>query len=393
MNKIKFSLATNFSSTLIDGLKGYSDVYELYGRMKDDVFCGGRPNNSTQDITKEDFEKHVQQVRTLGINFNYLFNGSCLNNKEQDFQWQKNFLYFLSYLIDVGVNAVTITNPLILMLVKKHFPNLICRISTFCCIDTIEKAIRWENLGADILCLDFVKVNRQFNMLKTLQKKLKHSKIELLATNSCIKDCPFIHTHVNNIAHASDTENSFCKNYIDWCLYKCQSLELKDPTEYIRSPWIRPEDLHYYEDIGIEHIKLTERGFPTEALLNRLKAYHNRKYDGNLLDLIQAHGCVTSNIKKDNLIFKKNFKNIDDVLNEIFRIRGIKQNRNFPPHVFIENKAFDNFLSFFVSGKCKGICSNCSYCDKIAQKTITINKEITDYLIKLYDIYESFLLI
>lgn len=389
MSSIKFSLATNFSDDLVEGIKPFSDVYELYGRMKDDIFCGGRPNNASQDVEKKLFEKHVTLVRKLGVNFNYLFNGTCLSNKEQDPNWQKKLISFLEYLTSVGVNAVTLTNPLVLQLIKKHFPDIICRISTFCCIDTPDKAYRWEELGADIICLDFVKINRRFDILKQTQKILKKSKIELLATNSCIKDCPFIHTHINNIAHASDISHQNGQLYVDWCLHKCQLMELQNPAEYIRSPWIRPEDLHYYEKIGIEHIKLTERGFPTEILLKRLTAYHNRSYDGNLLDLIQAHGYVLNGTKTLPLKQKQKFSDISQILDEIFKIRGFKQSRKYPPHVFIDNKKLGDFLSFFVKGHCKGDCLHCSYCNNISKQVITSNKEISDYLINLYKQYEN----
>lgn len=389
MSNIKFSLATNFSDDLVEGIKSFSDVYELYGRMKDDIFCGGRPNNVSQNIEKGVFETHVKQVRNLGVNFNYLFNGACLSNKEQDPIWQKELLCFLDYLTSIGVNAVTLTNPLVLQLVKKHFPKLICRISTFCCIDTPEKALRWEELGADIICLDFVKVNRRFDILQKTQNTLKKSKIELLATNSCIKDCPFIHTHVNNIAHASDISFGDNMNYIDWCLHKCQLIELRNPTEYIRSPWIRPEDLHYYEKIGIEHIKLTERGFPTEILLKRLRAYHNRSYDGNLLDLIQGHGYTFGEKKQAPKKTPKEFTDTKQILNEIFKIRGFNQPRLYPAHVFIDNKKLGNFLSFFVNGGCKNNCRTCTYCNRIAQEAIIQNKQISDYLIWLYEQYEK----
>lgn len=387
MSKIKFSLATNFSSDFVEGIKKFSDIYEVYGRMKDDVFCAGRPNNSTKDITRDIFEDHVNQIRKQNINFNYLLNGACYGNKEQNHDWQKKCIDYIGYLVDIGVNAVTITNPLILILVKKYFPDLICRVSTFCCVDTVRKATFWEDMGADIICLDFVKVNRNFELLREIKNSLKSAKVELLATNSCIKDCPYIHTHVNNIAHASDGGND--QKYIDWCLHKCQFYELKHPEEYIRSPWIRPEDLHYYEDIGIEHIKLTERDFPTEILIKRLSAYHNRAYDGNLLDLIQGHGWTLQNSMSEKLQRKTSFADVHEVLNEIFRVRGFNVERKQPAHVFIDNKKLGDFLKFFVDGSCKNNCDKCKYCENISASVITKNEEISNYLEELYKLYEQ----
>ena len=133
---MKISLATNFDNDLIDQIKCYP-VYEIYGKLKHDYIGGGRPDNTLVDVDKKIFENHVKKVRDAGIRFNYLLNGSCLNNNEQDSKWQKEFIKFLTYLRSVGVNALTITNPYILMLVKKHFKDdFKVRISTFDCIDS-----------------------------------------------------------------------------------------------------------------------------------------------------------------------------------------------------------------------------------------------------------------
>ena len=386
---MKISLATNFDDDLIDKVKNYN-IYEIYGRMKDDFMCGGRPNNSTLSISNEIFERHVKKVRDAGINFNYLFNGACSGNSEQNPEWQAQFVEFLTYLNSVGVNAYTVTNPLILKIIKKHFPDAICRISTFACVDTVEKARYWESMGADIICADFVKINRDFETLKAMNTSLKTAKIELLATNSCIKYCPYIHTHVNCIAHASSTNNQN-SNYIDWCLLECQHKELKNPEEYIKSPWIRPEDVPLYEEIGIEHLKITERDFPTEILLKRVEAYSNHSYDGNLLDLIQGHGYILEGTALEPLEVKTNFNDINEVVSEIFKIRGFKLERKYPQHVYIDNKKLDGFIDFFKQGNCKGNCQNCNYCSNISKKTITTNEEVSNYLKDLYGRFENML--
>lgn len=385
---MKISLATNYEDDFIEKIKGY-EVYEIYGKLKDDCFCGGRPNNNIKDVTREKFERHVALARNAGINFNYLLNGACTANKEQNKQWKDNFIRFILYLKSIGVNAFTITNPFILRLVKNIFPQSICRVSTFACVDSLEKALYWENIGADIICVDFTTVNRNFYILRSMVQGLKKSKIELLVTNSCIKNCPYIHTHVNCIAHASDNNNS--DDYIDWCLFECQYKELTNLEEYIKSPWIRPEDIKYYEDIGIEHFKITERDFPTDALLKRLNAYHNRSYDGNLLDLIQGHGVMLDGTQPQKIVKKTSFNKIQDVIEEIFRVRGFKQERKFPLHCNIDNRKLDGFIEHFIKFGCSNNCSSCSYCKKIAQNVITIDKETRDYLIFLYQQYQKFL--
>lgn len=381
---MKISLATNFDDDLIDQIADYP-VYEVYGKLKNDYIGGGRADNSLMDVDKEKFENHVRKVRKAGIRFNYLLNGSCLSNNEQNFDWQKNLYEFLSYLKKVGVNALTVTNPYILIFVKRYFPDdFQVRISTFACIDSYTKAKYWEDLGADYLCVDFVKINRDFKTLKYIVDNLHTAKIEILVTNSCLKNCPMIYTHTNGLAHASSINND-TSSYEDWSLFYCQEKELEHIDEYIKSPWVRPEDLYYYEKLGIEHFKITERDFPTEQLVKRVRAYTNRSYDGNLLDLIQGHGVKESeNLKltRKEVVTKK------EIYDEIKRVRGLGRERECERHIYIDNKKLDGFLKFFVDNKCTGNCNSCGYCNLIAKKTITKNEEVCSYLLELYKKYD-----
>lgn len=382
---MKISLATNFDNRLIEQVKEYP-VYEIYGKMKSDLIGGGRPDNTLKNIDKEVFENHVKKVREEKIRFNYLLNGSCLSNNEQSLEWQKSFINFIMYLRSVGVNALTITNPYILMLVKKYFKDdFKIRVSTFACIDSYNKAKYWEELGADYLCVDFVKVNRDFRTLKNMVDNLKTAKVEILVTNSCLKNCPMIYTHTNALSHASNKNNN-SNEYEDWGLFYCQKKELENIEEYIKSPWVRPEDIQCYENIGIEHFKITERDFPTEELVRRVKCYAERTFNGNLLDLIQGHGVVKDkelSLKRRNVCTRK------DVYEEIRRIRGIGKNRECERHIYIDNRKLDGFIDFFIQGKCNDDCKKCGYCNKVAQKVIYKNKEVSDYLLELYNKYDD----
>lgn len=381
---MKLSVATNFDDELIEELKKYP-VYEVYGKLQYDYIGGGRPSNTLKSIDKTRLEEHVKKVRNANIKFNYLLNGACLANKEQDAEWQQNVREFLDYLRDIGVNALTVTNPFLLQIIKKYYDCFTVRISTFACIDSFEKAKYWEDMGADFICIDFVKINRDFKTLKYMVDNLKKSKIELLMTNSCLKNCPYIHTHTSALSHASNIANTEKEKYADWCLYKCQEHELKHLEEYIKSPWIRPEDVKEYENIGVEHFKITERDFPTEELLKRVKAYSEGSYNGNLLDLIQGHGWTKSD--EELSINKIDIKNASkkELIEEICKIRGLGCERKYPRHIYIDNQKLNEFIKFFKDGHCTGNCLDCNYCKKIAQNVITRNDEISDYLIELYD--------
>lgn len=381
---MKLSVATNFDDELINKIKKYP-VYEVYGKLQEDYIGGGRPSNTLKNIDTKRLEEHVKTVRKSNIKFNYLLNGACLENKEQNEEWQKNVKIFLDYLRDIGVNALTVTNPFLLQIIKKYYDCFTVRISTFACVDSYEKARYWEEMGADYICVDFVKINRDFKTLKYMVDNLKKSKIELLMTNSCLKNCPLIHTHTASLSHASNKMNNEKEKYVDWCLYKCQEYELKHLEEYIKSPWIRPEDVVEYEKIGIEHFKITERDFPTEEIVKRVKAYSNRSYEGNLIDLIQGHGWSNYNELKKLEIDDEVKDDKNEVIKKICEIRGLGCERKYPRHIYIENKKLIGFIDFFKKGNCTGNCLSCNYCKKISENVITRNNEISDYLIMLYD--------
>ena len=384
---MKISLATNYENDLIEQIKGYP-IYEVYGKLKNDIIGGGRPDDELKDIEIINFENHVKTVRKNGIKFNYLLNGSCLSNNEQNKEWQDNLKKFLEYLLEIGVNALTITNPYILQFVKKYFgEQFTVRISTFACVDSFERAKYWEEMGADIICADFVKINRDFKTLKYMVDNLKQSKIEILATNSCLKNCPMIFTHTTALSHASDKTRGKEK-YEDWSLFYCQEIQNENEEEYIKSPWVRPEDVKYYEDIGIEHFKLTERGFPTDELVKRVRAYTNRKYDGNLIDLIQGHGYLDK--RGEQKLEKRQVKTQGEIYNEIKRVRGLGCPRQYPRNIYIDNSKLDGFIDFFLKGNCSNNCNSCGYCKKISDKVITKNKEVSDYLKELYRKYDEF---
>lgn len=179
---MKISLATNFDNELIDLVKDYP-IYEIYGKLKSDLIGGGRPNNALPEISKEKLESHVKKCNEVGIKFNYLLNASCLSNNEQSKEWQNELYDFLSYLKSIGVKALTVTNPFVLQYIKKHFDNFVVRVSTFACVDTFSKAKYWENLGANLICVDFCKLNRDFKTLKYMVDNLKNCKLEILMTN------------------------------------------------------------------------------------------------------------------------------------------------------------------------------------------------------------------
>ncbi len=285
---MQFSLATNFDDALIDQVSGLP-VTELFGKLSKDSVGGGRASYQIVGVGRRRVEEHVGHARRAGIGFNYLLNAACTDNLEFTRRGQKELRRLLDWLVEIGVESVTLSSPFLLRIVKERYPKLRTRVSVFACVDHLRKARMWEEMGADCLMLDALLVNREFQLLRSIRKGIR-CELQLLVNNVCMQSCAMSHYHMNTLAHASQSGHSTGGFFIDWCFLQCTMKKLLDPVEYLRADWIRPEDIHLYEEMGYDSFKIAERGAPTAVLVNRVKAYAERRFDGNLLDLVQPYG-------------------------------------------------------------------------------------------------------
>ena len=391
---MKLSVATNFDDELIDQIKDYP-VEEIYGKLPKDFIGGGRSSYMLAPMSKRLLAQHVKQARKHGIGFNYLLNASCMDNMEITRAGQKRIRKLLDWISEIGVSAVTVSNLFLLQTIKKCYPHLRVRTSVFACIDNLRKAKYWEEAGADIIVPDAHAVNRDFETLKFLKDNLACD-LEILANGNCLMNCVMAHTHPNLMAHSSQTKHRSGGFVIDHCFLYCQKYKTKDPVNYLRSDWIRPEDIHHYENIGLEHFKLVERNIPTRELVKRVKAYSERAYDGNLLDLIQGFGFKTETKRKaHHLFFNLSFffrpSKVNPLrllnLKELCEKKGMLMPSEGEPPVYIDNRKLDDFIKPFLKRSCRNLrCGrDCRHCHAYAEKAITIDPRFAEECLGLHE--------
>jgi collagenase-like PrtC family protease len=397
---MKLSVATNFDNHFVDQATRYP-VGDFYGKLPEDVVGGGRSSYMIGQISSSKFEKHVAHVRKNNFGFNYLLNASCLNNLETSREGQNKIRKLLKWMSDIGVTATTISNPLLLRIIKDSYPKLKVRISVYACVDHAQKAIYWEKNGADIICLDSLTVNRDLDALKSIRSASKID-LELLANGNCLQSCSLCHTHMNLLAHSSQKKHSQKGFVIDHCILECSKAKVKNPVNYIRSDWIRPEDISLYEDLGYHNFKIVERNLPTTIMLNRLEAYSTKKYSGNLIDLVQPYGHEKNSeseqhYKKDRLKrlinfirpFKVNLKQMKKV-EELTKIKGMLTPLKGKQPVYIDNQKLDGFLQNVWSKKCRyRDCEKCQYCHMIAKQVVTVDNTYQDECLSLHKTIED----
>jgi len=237
-------------------------------------------------------------------------------------------------------------------------------------VDTLEKFKRWEDLGADTIILS-PHINRNFDLLKKIAE-YKKCEVEVIANLSCLYQCPYSFYHSVLETHASQKAHKSKGFVVDYCILNCSYIKAKNPMEIIRSPWIRPEDLHYYQDIGIDRCKLTDRTRTTDKIVSVVEAYTNRNYEGNLIDILltfQGKGRIELNA------FRKMKYFLHPLFVNVFRLKKM-ENLLYDFKVYIDNRKLDGFLEYFLRQNCfLTSCKDCGYCEKIAKEVVVIEPD------------------
>lgn len=385
---MKLSVACNFDEALLPGLAPYP-VYEVYGKLTSDVLGGGRPSFYLPDVGREELARYVGLVHQQGISFNYLLNSSATGNVEFTRKGQQAIDELLDWIDSIGVDSVTVAHIYFLRLVKKRYPRLKVRVSSHRFTDNPRKVRFWAENGADYVVVSEVNIHRELKILEGMQRTAVDAGVELqlIVNNWCRQDCAIAGNHAVGLSEASRAGS---KGFpLDYCSLVCNEIRVNQPVNYIRANWIRPDDLPVYEAMGFENFKIVERNTPTSVLLNRVKAYAARHYDGNLLDLVQNYAYPESSFgekARDAYSFKRMLRyfakpgsvnlfrlgkviDFGKTLSVLYPLRGEN-----PVH--IDNRALDGFMDRFEKHSCQHLdCETCRYCHRFAEKAIRINPQ------------------
>ena len=398
---MKFSMPTNWDDRIVELARLYP-VYTVYASLDRDPFGGGQPAQNLPRVSRDRLARHVADLRAIDVPFTYLLNAPCIGNRDYTQKGRRQIIDFVRFLVDIGVEYVTVTIPHMVDLIRKYAPSLSIRISTFAVVDSVQKARYYEEIGASDITLD-VNINRDFRLLRAIRRAVRLD-LSVIVNDFCLLRCPMMSAHSSIIGHASQTDTD--GDYVDTYTMFCKPRMLERPVEMIRSPWIRPEDLERYEAIGIHHFKLAGRSKGTEYIERAIGAYSKRRYDGNLLDLLES---VKTKIDDEQWAL------LDSLLNHVPRLtraafstaaallglldRSDRVNQfsflsklpaatsrcllsafhelaraNGAAH--IDNRALDGFLDRFEKEPCLD-CEMCDYCDKWTERAVRTNPELT----------------
>lgn len=170
--------------------------------------------------------------------------------------------------------------------------------------------------------------------------------------------------------------------YIDYCIINCTMQKISEPEQLIRSRWIRPEDLGRYEALGYQKFKISGRRMSTTWLSRATAAYAQRRYDGNLADLLNG---VTPGVDPD--IRSPQYETLLSGAEFLQAEKLVALGQFFPVTPFIDNRALDGFLDYFEGQDCVTGCADCTYCEAVAKRAVHMDEQETKrYLGALHEL-------
>jgi collagenase-like PrtC family protease len=342
---MRLNIPTNFDPHLIEAIADFP-IDTVYGKVRQDIIGGGRPSQALPDASRDEVAEHVRLVHQKGFVFNYLLNSSCIGNFASSEDFGLTFRSYMDWIVEIGVDWVTVSIPYLIEIILRRYPELKVSVSVFSHVDSVDQALFYESFGVHEITIVQL-YNRDFAFLKKFREHLSCD-LQIIVNNACLLGCPYRRYHANINSHSTQIGQE-CIGF-DYPTVSCTQKRLQHPVEFIKSPWIRPEDLNYYEAIGIDKFKISGRTKSTPWLISTIRAYAEGRSPANFADLLSMPNGPGSYCRKS--------------------YDGAEKAR-----VYIDSKKLNGFMKPFTRSSCQTVnCGSCGYCREVAQKAVRIEE-------------------
>lgn len=359
-------LGTNFDDGLVRQVEELP-VRTFFGGFPVSLTGAGRPPYILPPVDRENFRRHVEVIHRAGREFYATLNSNDLGLQEYRPGYLDTFLREVAELLDLGVDGFVIALPVLMEAVHRAYPEVPISVSSFARIRSVAQAQYFLRLGADTVILE--ESNRDFALIRGLVKI--GAEVEVLTNQTCLRECPFRAHHLNTSSLCSQPGGD--RLWFELPILQCGMEITKDPRKLISSIWVRPEDLELYEEAGVRRFKISGRNRPTEWLVRAARAYSERQYEGNLLDILSFVQVKGPSHAANTLAAREATAEIAGPVAEAFR--PLK-------NVVIDNQAFPpGFLRRIAATDCDHrSCDDCGYCLSVAERVMTIDGQpVSEY--------------
>lgn len=320
----RYSIPFNGDLALTEELVQTGGIYEVYSAGPEECdlsYQCGQSRSARSAIEKLFFLGQKYRIR-----INILINSPCLSFRSPD----RIIKYLREMRGKTGPFVLTLSDPYQVAPFKKEFPGAEIEASVIMDLDTAPKAEKILRRGVRTVNIP-LGLNREMKELKSISRLKKFYpdfKMKLIVNHVCYYGCPFTSHHYfytemeRGLGLRSDLADPD----------RCVSFS-KEGKELLKRPFIRPEDVPYYEQNGAGDVfKILWRHSPSPVLRRTVRAYLEKSYTGNLFDIVETHE------KKCSL--------------------------------YCDNTLFPSGFAGKVTGCDKSLCRNCSYCGRLGQRII-----------------------
>lgn len=275
-----------FSELLAEYRDGIGEVYFPWDDMPSGRAALASRRGYTDWTARQRLQEDLHAIRTMGLSLDLLFNAACYGAAAVSEELANRVVSILDHLQECvgGVDVITTTSPFVAHVVRQAHPTVEIRASVNMRIGTIAGLEQLADL------FDSFYVQREYNRDLEHIATLNHwadqngKRLLMLANSGCLAHCSSQTFHDNMVAHDAGIDER--RNLSGFVPMACWRL-LKDRANWpmiLRGCWVRPEDLHHYEDF-FDTVKLATRMHQNPRLV--IDAYTRGRYHGNLLDLFE----------------------------------------------------------------------------------------------------------
>jgi len=227
----------------------------------------------------------LKWARANGIELDTLFNCNCYGDKAISPELADFVSRTMREMDAEGLlpETVTTTSPFVATILRKDFPQVKIRWSVN---QRVHGSVGFECV--DELFDSFYVSREHHRDLVYLQDMSrwakKHGKTLGMQVNSgCLRQCPFQTFHDNLHGHGRIAQSKVGESF-DFSVFRCKTnYERGNYEDFLRSTWLRPEDMPRYEPY-VDFVKIATRRHPYPVKV--LDAYATNSYRGNLADLM-----------------------------------------------------------------------------------------------------------
>ncbi|MCR5413950.1 MAG: hypothetical protein K6F50_04400 [Kiritimatiellae bacterium] len=271
--------------------KPFIDTVKPYASRVKEVFfawpgvVASRPMDDWTPERRERIVSDLAWARENGIELDTIFNASCYGDIAMTETLADLVTEKLREMDSEGLfpEHLTTTSPFIATVVRQRFPSVKIRwsinmeISARGALEYVTDLFDSFYAGRD--------KHRRLEYVKEMSAWAReHGKeMGMQANPGCLKNCPFHHFHNNLHGHNRIGQSAAAAKF-NFTNFLCRTnYERGRYEDFLRSIWIRPEDLPRYEPY-VSVVKLATRRHPNPDKI--IAAYAGCSYDGDLAEIM-----------------------------------------------------------------------------------------------------------